>query len=331
MSESRAGRAPADARKDFRVPHLPAPLRVSDSPIVTLRFVLLFLIAFVLRGAAADEEIKSFEGCRFVPVEWADGDSFSVRFPDGSEKTVRIYGADCIEWHVNGESVARRLRAQRRYFGIADGVPEESIAQAREFGKVAALRTRELLAKPFTVHTSFADGRGDARFQRIYGFVTTSEGEDLASALVREGLARAFGVVRRLPDGTPAQEYRKRLEDLELTAASARRGVWAKTDWSRLAEDRRIERSDEQEITETLTKRVPAGGVDPNTASRDELMSLPGVGEVLANRIIEGRSGGPYKSADDLLRVKGISRKLAAITPHLHFPKPRGGDSPKSR
>jgi len=297
-----------------------------------MRHILLFALLSVIRLTAADEDIKSLEGCKFVPVEWADGDSFSVRFPDGSEQTVRIYGADCIEWHVNDESLARRLRAQRRYFGIADGVPEESIAQAREFGKVAAMRTRDLLAKPFTVHTSFADGRGDARFKRIYGFVTTSDGRDLASVLVGEGLARAFGVARSLPDGTSAQEYHKRLEDLELTAASARRGIWAKTDWSRLAEDRRIERSDEQEISETLTKKAPVGGVDPNTASRDELMSLPGVGAVIANRIIEGRSGGPYKSGDDLLRVKGISAKsLQAMTPSLRFPKSPGGDALKAR
>ena len=305
--------------------------RVRLPVVMTMRFILLFVLLSAIRGVAADDEIKSLEGCRFVPAEWADGDSFSVRFPDGSEQTVRIYGADCVEWHVNDESEARRLRAQRRYFGIADGAAEESIAQARGFGKAAALRTRELLAKPFTVHTSFADGRGDARFQRIYGFVTTADGEDLASVLVREGLARAFGVARRLPDGTSAQEYRKHLEDLELTAASKRNGIWAKTDWSRLAEDRRIERSDEQEISETLTKKAPAGGVDPNTASRDELMSLPGVGAVIASRIIEGRSGGSYKSGDDLLRVKGISPKtLGAMTPSLRFPKSPGGDAPKA-
>jgi len=299
---------------------------------MTMRFLLLFALLSVIRSTAADAEIQSFKGCKFVPAEWADGDSFQVRFPDGSEQTVRIYGADCIEWHVNDESLARRLRTQRRYFGIADGVAADSIAQAREFGKAAALRTRELLAKPFTVHTSYANGRGDARFQRIYGFVTTADGEDLASVLVREGLARAFGVARSLPDGTSAQEYHKRLEDLELTAASGRKGVWAKTDWSRIAEDRRIERSDEQEISEALTKKAPADGVDPNTASRDELLSLPGVGAAIANRIIEGRSEGAYRSEDDLLRVKGISRKsLQTMTPNLCFAKPPGGNSSKSR
>ena len=60
-------------------------------------------------------------------------------------------------------------------------------------------------------------------------------------------------------------------------------------------------------------------------------MQLPGVGEVIANRIIEGRSDGPYLSAKDLLRVKGISQKsLDAMTPSLRFPKAAGTkDSPK--
>ena len=296
-----------------------------------MRLILILLTLIVLRSPAAETELKPISGCRLVPTDWADGDSFRIALPDGSEQTVRIYGADCIEWHVNDESDARRLRAQRRYFGIADGVSAESIAQARGFGEAAGRRTRELLAKPFTVHTTFADGRGDSRFQRIYGFVTTADGEDLASVLVREGLARAFGVAHRMPDGSSAQEYRNRLEDLELTAATAKRGIWAKTNWTRLAEDRQIERKEEQEIAEALTKSVPAGGIDPNSASRDELMLLPGIGEVLATRIVEGRSEGPYAAGNDLLRVKGISPKtLESIAPSLRFTTPPGsGDSPK--
>ena len=38
--------------------------------------------------------LTSFADCRFVPAPWADGDSFSVRLPDGSEPTVRLYGVD---------------------------------------------------------------------------------------------------------------------------------------------------------------------------------------------------------------------------------------------
>lgn len=45
--------------------------------------------------------------------------------------------------------------------------------------------------------------------------------------------------------------------------------------------------------------------VDLNTADRERLMSLPGIGETLADRIIAAR---PYRSVDDLLKVSGIGQ-----------------------
>lgn len=50
--------------------------------------------------------------------------------------------------------------------------------------------------------------------------------------------------------------------------------------------------------------------VDPNTAHAAELALLPGVGEVLAARIVEEReSHGPFRSPADLRRVRGIGAK----------------------
>ncbi len=49
------------------------------------------------------------------------------------------------------------------------------------------------------------------------------------------------------------------------------------------------------------------GPIDLNTASTTELESLPGIGPVLAQRIVDDReANGPYTSVDDLLRVSGI-------------------------
>ena len=292
---------------------------------------LTSIFLFVVQGFAA-EDLQTFPGCKLIPTEWADGDSFRVRFPDGTEQTVRLYGADCIEWHVRDDNDARRVRAQRRYFGISGSNTDDSIKLARGFGEAAAIRVRSLLARPFTVHTAFADGRGDARFSRIYGFITTADNQDLAATLVKEGLARAFGVSRSGPGGVSAEEYRESLEDLELTAASKRLGIWAKTDWDKIAEDRRVERADEAEISSTLAPPIPSGGVDLNTASRDELMALPGVGEVLATRIIEARADGPYRTAEDLRRVKGIRpATIQAMEPSLRFTLPEASakSSPK--
>lgn len=52
---------------------------------------------------------------------------------------------------------------------------------------------------------------------------------------------------------------------------------------------------------------VGAGTVNINTASAAELETLPGVGEVIAQRIVDHRTAnGPFSSVDELLDVSGI-------------------------
>lgn len=59
-----------------------------------------------------------------------------------------------------------------------------------------------------------------------------------------------------------------------------------------------------------------AGPVNLNTASAEQLDTLPGVGPVTAKKIIEYRSKSPFISVDDLINVHGIGeKKLEDIRP----------------
>ena len=287
-----------------------------------LRFIPVVIAAFLHMGAARGEGLTALKNCKRVPTEWADGDSFLIQTADGKQHTVRLYGADCFEWHVTDESDGRRLREQRRYFGIsgAGGSAQASIEAAKGLGKAAADQIAVALKTPFTVHTAFSDAMGDGKHKRIYAFVTTASGEDLSERLVGLGLARAHGVYRETPTGRSSKDYRAYLQDVELRAAKRGLGAWAKTDWDKLPAERQAERNENDELgLATASQKLPAGQkVNPNIAARDELMLLPGVGEVTANRIIEAR---PFKSPRDLLNVEGIGPKtLEKLQPFIQLP-----------
>lgn len=52
---------------------------------------------------------------------------------------------------------------------------------------------------------------------------------------------------------------------------------------------------------------LPGETLDINTASADELKALPGIDDVLAERIVEQRSvSGGYESKEDIMNVEGI-------------------------
>ena len=270
-------------------------------------FVFLLCLAAVARAVPVPD-LQKFENCTLVASDWADGDSFPVKIAADREEVVRLYFADCPETSAETESDQRRVREQSAYFGVED--PKVTL----EFGRKAKDEVARILSKPFTVQTAFSRALGRSAKPRIYAFITTSDGKDLATWLVENGLARSYGVGRTSPEGLSDDDAKARIDDLELQAALEKKGLWAKTNPAKLAAMREERREEKRE----LEAEFGAGSsqpVDVNTASLEEIERLPGVGKTLAQRIIEGR---PFSSVDDLQRIYGLTeKKLEALKPLL--------------
>lgn len=269
----------------------------------------------------ADPEtgLYRYDGCIYIEAAWNDGDSFQVQLPSGKRVTARLYQVDTIETSIHDTTAARRLRAQRRYFGISDygETARDSIEKAIELGEAATAFTREKLAEPFTLWTSHADARGGGN--RIYVFIETAEGHALADLLVKAGLARAFGVYRQTPSSVSQSESIERMQDLELAAAAGRRGIWAFTDWDALPDERLAERLELEELRVAMRSGpqvTEANPVNLNEADAATLQQLPGIGPALAARIVEYRASQPFRSKADLKKVSGIgTRTFESLEP----------------
>jgi competence ComEA-like helix-hairpin-helix protein len=278
--------------------------------------------------------------CRLISNPANDGDSFHAS-AGAREYIFRLYMVDAPE---TDEMTPRRLVEQAKYFAI-------TVPQAIEVGRAAKEFTREKLSEPFIIFTHMSDAMGQSKLERFYAFVQT-KGGDLGEQLVRNGLARSYGFKAVPPGLRNSRLELEKIQQFEDEARQEKIGGWG-VDAGRLnvhpqkpapfsvfvAEKTarpqaaplanrfsRISATPALSPSAAMVRPVEAkkshakekielGRIDINTATEKELKMIPGVGPVMASRIIAAR---PFRSADDLKKVNGIGdKKYAKIRPYF--------------
>jgi DNA uptake protein ComE-like DNA-binding protein len=290
--------------------------RVGISALIAV--IVVWSASVDLRARDRAKEWIVLKDCRFIPNPANDGDSFHVS-AGAKEYIFRLYLVDAPETDA---LTPGRLVDQAKYFGV-------TVPQAIEIGRAAHEFTREKLSEPFTVFTHMSDAMGISRLERFYAFVQTKDG-DLGEQLVRHGLARNYGHKAVPPGSRNARPEIEKLQQLENEARQENVGGWGVNvgrlnvrpanppafnqfilpDKARLltAPVRGPDKSHPKEKT-------PLGQIDINTATEKQLQTVPGIGPMIAARIIAAR---PFQSADDLKRVSGIGeKKYAQIRPYF--------------
>ncbi|OQX90679.1 MAG: hypothetical protein B6D58_09745 [candidate division Zixibacteria bacterium 4484_95] len=193
--------------------------------IRTLFLTAVLMFGGIFQSYAAD--LQMFSNVKLMNNPANDGDSFLVA-ANGKSFRVRLYFVDCPETSVSSKSDAQRVREQARYFGLT------SAERIIHFGNEVKTFVEHVLDKPFTVYTAFASALGRSAKGRVYAFITTAGGDDLASLLVKNGLARQHGIGRKTPDGVSRDEMIERLRDLETSAMLKRLGIWSESNPDRI-------------------------------------------------------------------------------------------------
>ena len=200
-----------------------------------------------------------------------------------------------------GPATSKKIIAGRPYSKVDDlakaGIPAKAIASIRSKVHVAeaagtktkakTAATTEPKAKSEKVNLNTADA---AELEDLPGI-----GPAHAKAIIE---ARPFKSVDDLDRVKGLGKARiDALKDLVTTTAPAA----AKTTTSKTTAKTPSKTADA--TTKDMPKLKAGEKVNLNTASKEELDALPGIGAVLSERIIEAR---PFKTIEDVMKVKGI-------------------------
>jgi competence protein ComEA len=298
---------------------------------------------------SAREPWVVLKDCRLVRSEASDADSFHVK-AGGKEYIFRLYFVDAPETDM---SIEDRVREQAKYFGLtpeqtitlgehARRFTREKLAQpftvrtcmqdamgrskmARHYafvetseGDLAELLTANGLAR---IHGAEAQPAGLRSPERYWDKLKRLEREAKQLKVGAWG-APSGRMTARSPKAQPktgpnsfdAFFHPERLAAADGSGTSTPAETPSPPP-AAIFPPRFGTSSPVSAISPSSSVSSVGGKLDVNAATSADLLAIPGIGPVLAQRIIEAR---PFQSADDLINVKGIGpKKFETIREHF--------------
>lgn len=249
----------------------------------------------------------TYNGSTYLPVR-AVGEALGVEIGwDGATKTViigefstenttqekednlvtvtRVIDGDTIVVDLNGNEERVRL--------IGVDTPETVHPELGEqpFGREASNYTKSRLEGK-EIRLEF-DVQERDQYGRLLAYIWVGN-EHFNATLLKEG----YAVLSTWP---PNVKYVDEFTKLQAQAREQGKGLWGEDN---IANQYKVGNYDVDPDT-----GLPLQKVNINTATLEELQLIPGVGEVLAKRIIETRQNKPFDSPESLTRVNGIGEK----------------------
>ncbi len=239
-----------------------------------LKYFLLLVLALACLTNGAHAQWETWKGCRLIPNDSNDGDSFHVSYKN-NEYIVRLYFVDTPETGTTNRGAEKQVADQAAHFG-------QSPEAVNHVGKYAKQATAQLLSRQFTVTTQGTDARGNSSIARIYGFVTTSDGEDLAETLTANGLARSYGMAEATP-GKDRNQLRARYDRLEASARRQKVGIYSPNPLGSIARASSLPAEDELPEPSKTERKNPPTNEGPGILGPDMVISQPTVPTVTWN------------------------------------------------
>jgi competence protein ComEA len=214
---------------------------------------------------------------------------------------------DELEEHLSGvgPATAKKIVVGRPYSSVDDlakaGVSNRVIESIRDQVSVGA----ETAAKSKTASSKTTKPKADDAKESTTGKVNLNTADAAAlEALPGIGAATAKAIIAARP--IKSIDELDKIRGLGKNRIEALRNLVTTADEPAptAAKTAPAPTSAKSTVSPKATPKTPAGQkVDINTAAKEDLDTLPGIGPVKAQAIIEAR---PFKTIEDIMKVKGI-------------------------